>query len=74
MDFKEQAIKFLWNKAKSDKAKAKTSLAILLDYPAGIGDHSTEDLYANLEEALNMLVDAEDRMDTLRNYFGEELN
>jgi len=45
------------------------SLNILLDHPAGIGDHSTEDLYSNLEEALSALADAEDRLETLEEYF-----
>ena len=49
--------------------KALMSLNILLDHPAGIGDHSTEDLYSNLEEALSALADAEDRLETLEEYF-----
>ena len=55
--------------AESDKAKALLSLDILGNKAIGIGDHSTEDFYKNAEEALNMLVDADDRINTLKSYF-----
>jgi len=54
--------------AESDKAKALLSLDILGNKAIGIGDHSTEDFYKNAEEALNMLVDADDRINTLKSY------
>ena len=46
------------------------SLDILLDHPAGIGDHSTGDLYSNLDEALSALADAEDKLEILEMYYG----
>ena len=55
--------------AEADKQKALLSLSILLDHPAGIGDHSTGDLYENLNEALSALADADDRLETLDMYF-----
>ena len=67
--YKINAIDYLYNKAYADRDKALMSLNILLDHPAGIGDHSTEDLYSNLEEALSALADAEDRLETLQEYF-----
>ena len=67
--YKINAIDYLYNKAYADRDKALMSLNILLDHPAGIGDHSTEDLYPNLEEALSALADAEDRLETLQEYF-----
>ncbi len=67
--YKTNAIDYLYNKAYADRDKALMSLNILLDHPAGIGDHSTEDLYSNLEEALSALADAEDRLETLQEYF-----
>jgi|TARA_S200002703_G_scaffold159536_1_gene173364 hypothetical protein len=67
--YKLNAIDYLYNKAYADRDKALMSLNILLDHPAGIGDHSTEDLYSNLEEALSALADAEDRLETLEQYF-----
>jgi hypothetical protein len=41
-----------------------------MDYSAGIGDHSTGDFYKNAEEALQMLVDADDKLEALNKYFG----
>ena len=67
--YKEQAIKHLRTQAEADKQKALLSLSILLDHPAGIGDHSTGDLYENLNEALSALADADDRLETLDMYF-----
>ena len=67
--YKTNAIDYLYNKVYADRDKALMSLNILLDHPAGIGDHSTEDLYSNLEEALSSLADAEDRLETLQEYF-----
>ena len=66
--YREQAIDYLLQKALAERSKAKMSLKMLLDHPAGIGDHSTDDLYKNLDEALDMLVDAEDRLDILAKY------
>ena len=72
MVHKENAINYLWHKAKSDRDKALMSLGLLMDHPAGIGDHSTEDFYTNLDDALNLLVDADDRLHALKKYFPEE--
>ena len=59
--------------AEADKAKALLSLELLGNKATGIGDHSTEDFYKNAEEALAMLVDADDRLNTLEDYFGEDI-
>ena len=64
-DYREAALDSLYHQAVTDKVKAEASLHILLDHPAGIGDHSTEDLHNNLNEALSNLADAEDRLATL---------
>ena len=69
MSFKAQAIYSLAAKAQSDRAEAMTSLEIMLNHPAGIGDHSTGDLHNNLNEALAKLADAEDRIETLKRNF-----
>ena len=66
---KDNAINYLWHTAKSDNEKALMSLGLLMDHPSGIGDHSTEDFYKNAEEALINLVDADDRLSTLEQYF-----
>jgi hypothetical protein len=69
--YKSDALDALRNKAETDQFEALGSLKIMLDHPAGIGDHSTTDLYNNLNEALSKLADAEDRLETLRKYYGE---
>tara|TARA_R100000008_G_scaffold54328_1_gene33151 strand:+ start:5214 stop:5435 length:222 start_codon:yes stop_codon:yes gene_type:complete len=68
-EFSDHALESLRLRAETDRAEALTSLKILLDYPAGIGDHSTEDLNNNLNEALSKLADADDRIETLKKYF-----
>ena len=67
-DYREAALDSLYHQAVTDKVKAEASLHMLLDHPAGIGDHSTEDLHNNLNEALSLLADAEDRLSTLERF------
>ena len=55
--------------AEADKSKALLSLKWLGKNAVGIGDHSTGDFYKNAEEALSMLSDADDRLETLDKYF-----
>jgi len=62
-------VNMLRTSAIADKAKALLSLELLETNPAGIGDHSTGDFYKNAEEALSMLVDADDRLSALDKYF-----
>lgn len=62
-------IKMLHASAQAQKAKALLTLELLGNHPAGIGDHSTSDFYNNAEEALQMLVDADDKIETLNRYF-----
>ena len=66
MNFKKRAVEALTAKAKSDAAAAAASLSIMLDNPAGIGDHSTSDLHNNLNDSLQALADAEGRLETLQ--------
>ena len=67
-DFKQLAVKSLRNKALADKHSALASLEIMLEHPAGIGDHSTDDLHNNLNEALSNLADADDWLEALDKY------
>ena len=62
----------LRKEAEADKAKALLSIELLGNKAAGIGDHSTEDYYKNATEALTMLTDADDRLETLNKYFSNE--
>ena len=66
-----QVYNMLKTSAEADKTKALLSLELLSNHAVGIGDHSTGDFYKNAEEALIMLVDADDRLATLEKYFAE---
>jgi len=62
-------IDMLRTNALAEKSKALLTLDLLGNKGAGIGDHSTGDFYKNAEEALSMLVDADDKLSTLTKYF-----
>ena len=62
----------LFTSAHADRAKALLTLELLENNPAGIGDHSTEDFYKNAEEALSMLVDADDRLKAIETYLDKK--
>jgi hypothetical protein len=62
-------VEMLRTSAAADKAKALLTLELLQVRPVGIGDHSTVDFYRNAEEALSMLVDADDRLAAIDKYF-----
>ena len=68
LNMKEQLYKLLKSKAISEKEEALTTLKLIGEYPAGIGDHSTKDFYENAEEALQKLVDADDKLEALERY------
>jgi hypothetical protein len=65
---KERVLKMLKAKANEKREKALTSLELLMENSVGIGDHSTEDFYNNVEEAFQNLVDADDMLETLKKY------
>ena len=58
----------LFTSAHADRAKALLTLDLLENHQAGIGDHSTGDFYKNAEEALVMLVEADDRLEAIEKY------
>lgn len=66
---KNHLFEMLRLEAEAQKAKALLSLELLSNHAAGIGDHSTGDYYKNAEEALQMLVDADDKLATIQKYF-----
>ena len=61
----------LKTQAEAERAKALLTLELLNKVPAGIGDHSTGDFYKNAEEALMMLVDANDKLETLESLYSD---
>ena len=68
---KKHAINYLVAKAQAEKQQSLASLTLLLDCPAGIGDHSTADYHKNLDEALDQLAHAEDKLSILKSQFSE---
>jgi hypothetical protein len=58
--------------AEANRQKALWTLELLSERPVGIGDHSTGDLYKNAEEALQMLVDADDQIEAINKYFNKD--
>jgi hypothetical protein len=71
---KIELYKMLKTEAEAEKSKALLTLNLLSEHPAGIGDHSTEDFYKNATEALEMLVDADDKLASLDKYFKPHKN
>lgn len=69
----KKLIEMLRASALAEKSKAILTLDLLGTKGSGIGDHSTKDFYENAEEALSMLVDADDKLEALDKYFPEDL-
>ena len=70
-----KALNYLQKKAESDQQAALLAIDLLLEKAVGIGDHSTSDFLSNLDESLNNLVDANDRLETiewLRGVYGDD--
>ena len=63
---------FLKAEAEADKAKALASIKLLTNHPAGIGDHSTKDYWANCDETLRLLASADERLEVLEKYFNNK--
>ena len=67
-----QVYKFLKSEAEADKNKALASINLLTNHPAGIGDHSTKDYWANCDETLRLLASADERLEVLEKYFNNK--
>ena len=67
----EKLILMLRTSAEADRAKALLTLELLGTKAVGIGDHSTKDFYSNAEDALHMLIDADDRLEAIEKYFSK---
>jgi hypothetical protein len=68
-NLKTYLFEMLRQEAEAQKAKALLTLELLSNHAVGIGDHSTGDFYKNAEEALQMLVDADDKLEAIQKYF-----
>jgi len=58
----------LLKEAEANREKALTSIELLTEHPAGIGDHSTEDYYKNAREAVEALAEANEMIETIKSY------
>lgn len=74
LEMNKELYNMLKSSAEADMAKARLTLSLLGDNAVGIGDHSTKDFYDNAEEALSLLADAYDRLESLERYVDEENN
>ena len=64
-----RVIKMLKKTFEAQREKALMTFDLLIEHPAGIGDHSTSDFYQNAEEAAKALAEAEDVLETLKRHF-----
>ena len=69
---KSKIIQALTAQANADKAKALMALDLLENQAVGIGDHTANDFMKDATEALELLTDADDRLETLNKYWGEQ--
>ena len=69
---KSKVIQALTAQANADKAKAMMALDLLENQAVGIGDHTVNDFMKDAIEALTLLTDAYDRLETLNKYWGEQ--
>ena len=68
----EKLYKMLKTECESQITKAELTLDLLQNSAVGIGDHSTEDFYKNANEALTMLTDGKDRLETLEAWWKDQ--
>jgi hypothetical protein len=68
---KSRIIEALRAQALADKAKAQMALDLLENQAVGIGDHTVNDFMKDADEALTLLVDAEDKLECLDRYWPE---
>lgn len=71
---KTRVITALKAQALADKEKALMSLDLLENQAVGIGDHTANDFLKDATESLQLLADAEDRLEIIEKYFSDSLN
>lgn len=71
---KSRVISALKAQALADKEKALMALDLLENQAVGIGDHTANDFLKDANEALELLADADDKLETIQRYFDEKGN
>lgn len=69
---KTKVISALKAQAKADKEKALMVLDLLENQAVGIGDHTANDFLKDATEALQLLVDADDKLEAIEKYFNND--
>ena len=69
---KSKIIEALIRQAEADKSRALMALDLLENQAVGIGDHTVNDFMKDAIEALELLTDADDRLETLNKYWGDQ--
>ena len=69
---KSKIIEALIRQAEADKSRALMALDLLENQAVGIGDHTANDFFKDANEALELLTDADDKLETLNNYWGDQ--
>jgi hypothetical protein len=64
-----KVIKALKSQALADKDKALMALELLTVNASGIGDHTANDFLNDASESLQLLVEADDKLEALERYF-----
>ena len=68
---KSKVISALKAKALADKEKALMALDLLENQAVGIGDHTANDFLQDATESLNLLAEADDRLEAISKYYDE---
>jgi len=68
---KSKVISALKAQALADKQKALMALDLLENQAVGIGDHTANDFLQDATEALNLLAEADDRLEAISKYYDE---
>ena len=66
---KSRIIQALTAQSEADRQRALMALDLLENQAVGIGDHTANDFMKDADEALTLLTDADDKLETLRKYF-----
>tara|TARA_Y100001937_G_C7113694_1_gene329071 strand:+ start:845 stop:1054 length:210 start_codon:yes stop_codon:yes gene_type:complete len=66
---KSKVIEALTAQAEADRIKALMALDLLENQAVGIGDHTANDFLVDATEALNLLAEADDRLEAIKKYF-----
>ena len=66
---KTRVILALKAQALADREKALMSLDLLQNQAVGIGDHTANDFLKDATESLQLLAEAEDRLEMIEKYF-----